>query len=253
MLFAAVVIVLSALSAGCSYGAGTQGSTRTTVPTEAFPTALRRALTDVRRTVAFPVMAPTYLPPGRPPYISVQEDATRWKYEVNLFRTAKELPLDSEAIGQPPNSGLANVLGGFGGAGYADRAQAAAELVRAAGGFVAPPPGGGLPRALAGGITAEVWAIGPGLGAVLWHQDGWQIEVNQPPPAALLTYARALSSYLARHPLPRGPGTMVVMAAGDGDHTWLAFRRGRDVYSAWDYHSARGAAAMASSMQAYSR
>lgn len=75
--------------------------------------------------------------------------------------------------------------------------------------------------------------------------------MNQLPISLLLPYAKSLALYIAAHPLPAGPGTMLVMAGGDGDHAFLAWQRGRVVYTFWDHHSARGAVAMARSAMRY--
>ena len=212
---------------------------------------MRPALAAVARRVRLPVLAPTRLSGSSRHPVSVTYHAAGSGYEVVIYLTQKPLPANSPAIERPPNGGLAQLLGGFGGQRLGSAAAARALLRKPAGGFVAPPRAGVSARTLAPRITAETWLAGPPRAVVLWREDGWRLEVNQLPISLLLPYAKSLALYIAAHPLPAGPGTMLVMAAGDGDHAFLAWQRGRVVYTFWDYHSARGAVAMARSATRY--
>ena len=88
------------------------------------------------------------------------------------------------------------------------------------------------------------------FGMVEWGQDGWTFQVNQ---TADVSLARQVARYVSRHPLPTGHNGMVVVAhAGDGNHSYVAWRVGRVVSTASNYHHARSAVGMADSMAAVS-
>ncbi|MCL8208502.1 MAG: hypothetical protein K6V97_10595 [Actinomycetia bacterium] len=205
------------------------------------------------RTTRVPLWGPLGLPDrsAQGEYLAVRTAATATAYEVDLQWADAPLPVNSPQLWQPPNTGLANVLGSFGGHAYPRLSAAQAALTQLMGYYWQNPPPVRLHTVvLAAGVAARVWTQSQGrVGLVRWQEDGWRCEVSQVPDLAL---ARTLAGYIAAHPLPAASGVLAVAEAGDGEHTQLAWRRyGTVVYTAGNYHDAVAAVAMAEAMRPY--
>ncbi len=244
---------LLALGTAALAACGTPGPARPASPSNAgrFPAAVRPALAAVAERAHLPILAPTSIAASPRLRVSVTCRAAARSYDVGIYLTTESLPPNSPAIEKPPNGGLADLVGSFGGERYGSEDAARTALGRPVRGFMAPAGASLRGEWLQPRAAAEAWTVGPGIAAALWRQDGWQVEVVGLPMSLIVPYARSLAAYLASHPLPAGPGAMLVVAAGDGDHTSLYWQRGRDVYRLGDYHSARAAVAMARSALRY--
>jgi hypothetical protein len=216
------------------------------VPSPAQSSALLNAMWEVWADLPTPVEAPRWLPkpPSRlHPYLGV---STRFLhgsvYEVNLQWTATPLSVDSPMLAEPPNTGLAEFLGSFGGAAYASGREARAAL-RRDNSYASSPPRGASARVVLGvRIVGRGW---PAAGVVVWRQGGWLCQVEG---IYDLPLARALAVALRRSPLAARTGVLAVDNAGDGEHSAIDWVNGRMVYQVIDYHSARAALAIARSM-----
>jgi hypothetical protein len=210
---------------------------------------VRQALTAVAGTTRVPLWGPVGLP-GRSGswYLGASTQATKTTYTVYLQWADAPLAVGSPRLRQPPNTGLAQVLGAFGGRRYANPTAARLALPRLAGYWQPPPPGSPRLVFLTARVRAEVWSAAGGEGFVQWSQGGWQLQINGLGDVAL---AVRLAQYLARHPLPAARGLLAVEDAGDGEHTQLAWQRGAIDYFAGNYHQALAAVQMAEAMEPY--
>ena len=84
-----------------------------------------------------------------------------------------------------------------------------------------------------------------------WQVGSWSFQVNNGSLQADAHLASKILSYVFSHPLPKTKGLMVVMDAGDGEHSFLLWTDRKTVYNAWDDHHAKMAIRIAESMRLY--
>ncbi|QSO45570.1 hypothetical protein [Alicyclobacillus mengziensis] len=207
-----------------------------------------------------PLLAPTVPTYAPTPYgtlrrMDAQVSASPTSYNVYLQWANKTLPLNSPALKQPPNTGLAAVIGGFGAKVYSTPQVAEAQLKVPQRGidpaYVQPPTNEpATPVDLGHGILGTLYKsqFDP---IVQWHEGEWTIQVTDTKAQYDIQVAKKLVAYFNTALLPETKGVFGVNVAGDGDHTSAQWVFGDVVYTCSDYHSALQAAKMAASMRAY--
>lgn len=191
-------------------------------------------------------------------YLAVTAQAGSRGYAVGLQISTTPASVNSPVLSQPPNTGLAAVLGGFGARTYPSSAQVLSVLSLTP----ARPEQGNLTAAISmRGTKSRRINLGNGIQGALFDRRGWDVvqwregewgfQVNGSYPPGDRALASQVVAYLHTHLLPEAHGLMVVNNAGDGEHTSLSWAYGDTVYNTWDYHHALSAVKMAMSMRPY--
>lgn len=210
-----------------------------------------------------PLMAPTeptYAPHANSqwPYMGAEVSSSATSYSVDLQWANKELPTDSPKLSQPPNTGLGQVVGSFGGTLFSSHSIALNQLYRnktsmgdIAPSYIAPPKNvKEKPVYLGHGIEGEALQVQDDP-ILEWHEGDWTLQVTDMPTHDEIPTAKRIVTYLNSHLLPETHGVFGVNLAGDGEHTSAEWVYGNEVYSCSDYHYALQAAEMAVSMRVY--
>ena len=210
---------------------------------QAIAQAMQFAAKKTKIALWAPDAADIHAPDLRERKLSVEVSSTAGQYGVTLIATVKAYPVNSPALSLPPNTGLAQLVGSFGGESYRSARVAARHLKSR---FLFPVPKARfLSQALAPHIAAKVWTIGPRLQLIEWHQKGWLMQASQSPDVA---FCRVLMREIAAARFPVSHGVMAVDVAGDGEHTVLAWHVGRVNYTVYANFLAATAVHMAASM-----
>jgi len=220
-----------------------------------FPAAVAAAMKVAAASArGVALVAPTDLEVGIAPsrtwHLGALVTAKAGSYDVAYEWTYVALPVNSPRLyqGKYANLTALGIVGGFGGRTYPTVAKAEAALAA-----VAPVPS--LPagsaskhvaKTLAPGVRAQVWVH---AGTVLWHQGEATVLLTSPGLTPDLATSRQVARWLTSLPLPRAPLALDVDEGGDGQHTTVAWRVGRTVYTAWNYHAAVLALRMAARMR----
>jgi hypothetical protein len=210
---------------------------------QAIARAMQFAAKNAKIALWAPDAADIHAPDLRGRKLSAEVSSTAGQYSVTLIATVKAYPLNSPALSLPPNTGLAQLVGSFGGESYRSARVAARHLESRI--LFPVPKARFLIKALAPHIAAKVWTIGPRLQLIEWHQKGWLMQVSQSPDVA---FCHVLVREIAAARLPVSHGVMAVDVAGDGEHTVLVWRVGRVDYTVYANFLAATAVHMAASM-----
>lgn len=84
-----------------------------------------------------------------------------------------------------------------------------------------------------------------------WNEGQWTCQIVGGSEGQELQESQKIVAYLDKHLLPERPGVLVVMQAGDGNHTEIHRATGTVMYSASNYHQAMNAIKLAMSMRMY--
>ena len=100
-------------------------------------------------------------------------------------------------------------------------------------------------------IQADEWTQ---AGLVVWHQDGWLVEMNGMAASSVTQgiyaqIAQKMVHRLSHTALPAKHGIIIVDVAGDGEHTLVSWRLGRLVYRTFSEFLPNTAIGMAASMR----
>ena len=221
--------------------------------------AVKESMQYVIRRTTIPLFAPTspiYAPASRGTQkMAAQVVVSPTTYNVHLQWANKTLPLNNPALNQPPNTGLADVIGGFGAKVYATPQSAEEQLSIPSRGidpaYIQPPRNqSGAPVNLGHGIEGTLYAS-PSDAMVQWHEGEWTLQVTGTGTQSDIQEAEKLVTYLNTALLPETKGVFGVNLTGDGEHTSAKWVFGNVVYTCSDYHSALQAAKMAVSMRTY--
>ncbi|NMP22922.1 hypothetical protein [Sulfobacillus harzensis] len=206
-----------------------------------FLPAVNQAMAAIQNRTQLPLAAPRNIPISGSEghlYLAAQTTALAAAYHVHLQLTVTPLSVNNPTINTPQNSGLANDFGGFGATQYQTPSQAEAVLEHA---LYAPKAGSPVNSiSLGGGVVGQVYQD-PGI--IQWTDGQWTLQVVGEP-SIDESEAKKIVQCLAGQKLPATRGVMVVLAAGDGDHTVVGFQVGDVLYRVSDYHSAIGAIEM---------
>lgn len=206
-----------------------------------------------------PLLAPTSPTYAPTPYGTQKMDAkvsaSPTSYNVYLEWANEALPLNSPALNQPPNTALANLIGGFRAQVYSNSQTALEQLKAPERGidpaYIRPPThDSGTSVGLGHGIQGTLYPskYNP---VVQWHEGEWTLQVTDMGAQYDIQEAKKLVAYFNTALLPETEGVFGVNLAGDGEHTSAKWVFGDVVYSCSDYHSALQAAKMAVSMRTY--
>lgn len=234
---------------------------RRTITTSAFNPVVSQAMQYVKMRSDIALAAPLFAGNDNDTsrqYLAATVSATADQYQVALQLATTPLGVNSPALFQPPNTGLAQVIGGFGAKQYATSTQALQQVVVSAhtgstpGGYISPQGQGfRAGRLYLGlGIWSTVFSKFDDV-IVEWHEGDWFFQVQDMSVAAAKATAEPMISYLHKYLLPETHGMVTVVDAGDGQHTALSYAVGRIVYTDWDYHHAVSALRMAVTMRPY--
>ena len=197
------------------------------------------------RTLVY-VEAPAKIPIGRPGwYLGSSASAAPDGYQVQLQLTTTPLGLNSPHLTKGPNGGL---VGCFGATAFLTDGEAASGLTAAVD-WSEPASSGLKDVSLGNGIAGKAWTR-DGQTVVEWTEGDWTLQANGAGArAAVAAEASRVAAYLHTRLLPETRGYLTVTAAGDGDHTEIAWQWGATDYDVSDYHSALAAITMAISMR----
>ncbi len=230
---------------------GSASPSKTTSPMPGaghFNPVVNQAMMTFRGKTFLTLAAPTTIPitgGESHDYLGATTTRSSDSYHVHLQLTSKPLSVNNPAIMGNPNQGLAQDFGGFGLTAYASSSQAEAALEH---GLYQPTANSSAESINLGtGILGTAYSS-PGL--IQWQEGEWTIQVVGVP-SQDTALAKRIVQYLHTHLLPETRGVMVVMAAGDGDHTTIAWQAGPTLYRVSDYHHAVGAMEMAMSMESW--
>lgn len=223
------------------------------------PRVVQEVTRDLEGRTSLPVIGPTYVP-MRPPTdprpwnaVSAWVQLSATSYQVDLTYTDTALPVNSPALHDPQNTGLARILGGYGLQRCTSPQQAWATASR----LDRMPPNTlkwptspvSLQPGLEGKVHMEPDLPSGSSGVVTWRQSGWQFMVCGGPLDSMVAFSKQLSVYVSHHPLPHSQGFVFVNDGGDGEHTTISWIVKNDVYNCSNYHSAQQALRMARSIQ----
>ncbi len=211
-----------------------------------FNPVVQQAMTFARPRTTMELQAPENVPtPQTSLYLAAIAGASQNTYHVLLQLTSTPMGLNNPNILN--GAGLANDIGGFGATRYASASQADAALQNT----LTPPPQAPTSTMttpnLNFGIIGQAWP----QGLVQWQEGDWTLQVTGSDTSLDTALAMHIVSYLHTHLLPETRGVMVVVNAGDGNHTQVEWQEGNVLLRTTTYHSATGAMEMAMSMRNY--
>ncbi len=233
-------------------------STRATVPKSSanssapdFGPVVQEAMRYIAPRTLVYLEAPANIPIGRPAwYLGSSASAAPDGYQVQLQLTTTPLGLNSPHLTKGPNGGLAHDVGYFGATAFLTDGEAASGLTAAVD-WSEPASSGLKDVSLGNGIAGKAWTR-DGQTVVEWTEGDWTLQANGAGArAAVVVEASRVAAYLHTRLLPQTRGYLTVTAAGDGDHTEIAWQWGATDYDVSDYHSALAAITMAISMRPY--
>ncbi len=226
-----------------------------------FNPVVAQAMAYVAARTGLPLQAPTFIGHANGVtrgYLAATASSSPASYHVSLQVSTTPVGLNSPALYQPPNTGLAAVIGGFG----AQRVSSASQAVQDVALRMKPVAFAGVRQQLVKytdvnlgngiqGLYAYVPRAGGAGGTIEWREGEWALRITGSGFAADRSLAESIVAYLHTHLLPETHGLLTVSNGGDGQHTSLSFAFGNVVYTVWDYHHALSAISMAMSIQPY--
>ena len=231
-----------------------------TTTSPSFNSVVAQAMTYVGARTELPLQAPTFIGHANGAqhgYLAATASASSTSYRVSLQVSTTPVGLNSPALYQPPNGGLAAVIAGFG-AQRVSSSNAAAQAVTLR---MKPVSFAGVNQklvkyaevSLGHGIQGlYAYAPHPYSDVIEWREGEWAFRIFGSYFPADRSLAESIVAYLHAHLLPETHGLLTVYNAGDGQHTSLSWAFDNVIYTAWDYHHALSAVQMAMSMKPYS-
>lgn len=231
---------------------GHTGSHAKKTSTTSFPPLVATILSHVQETTNAPLWGPTVLPRGN----SAKTLSTSHSFSSQIFACPVAEPLNGPGVGQSNCGAMMSVAENFGSTVYSSHIASRAAL-RA----VQPPPfvrdlSSHLrtTQLLPGGIQAKRWFSGQTANsgttiAVNWQEGDWTLWVYGG--TGLWNTAVTVTRQLQRYRLPPYPGTLIVDAAPDGQHTSLTWLEGNAIYQATATHQTLHAIVIAASMNKF--
>lgn len=224
-----------------------------------FNPVVTQAMTYVAARTALPLQAPTvtgHANGSTRGYLAAAASASPGSYRVSLQVSTTPVGLNSPALYQPQNTGLAAVIGGFGAQRVPSSSTAAQDVSLRMMPVSFPGVNQELVKyanvALGNGIQGlRAYVPHPYSDVIEWREGEWAFRIVGSDFPADRSLAASIVSYLHQHLLPETHGLLTIYNAGDGQHTSLSWAFGDVVYNAWDYHHALSAVQMAMSMQSY--
>lgn len=223
-------------------------------PLSQFPSPASAALGSLSSHTPVPLAAPLSIPAD----LSAKITSTKLRYAVSLYRCQLQLPLNSPEIGNPPGcSGLASYVGEFGGTRYptAGAARLGLSTLQEQPTRVCGPNSNStqqvrLVRGVRGVLTSSKGVFG--YCEMRFELNGWTILISGNVTLHSVAEAKQQGSrvvdLMTKVRMPGKNGVVVIQIAGDGNHTWLTWTIGQNLYAVSEYHSISAAFAMASSM-----
>ena len=258
MLLAALAVVGSACGAQSPRPTSTTATrvAPSSLPrkiTSEFPSPVSAALGYLASHTSMPLLAPLTIPAN----LSAKATSTKSGYTVSLYRCQSQFPLNSPEIGGPPNcSGLASYIGEFGGTDYPTSVTANLQLLnsqiqsaRFCGSNSNVSQRVNLVQGIQGVLNGTKGVSG--YCEMRFELDGWSVVIGGN--AALYSISSAkregqrVIGQMTKVRLPGKDGIALIQIAGDGNHTWLGWTRGQNLYVVGAYHFASAAFAMAGS------
>lgn len=262
-----VLVALAVVGSACSAQAPTATNTTATsakssgLPQKTssqFSFPVSAALGYLAPHESMPLLAPFTISPN----LSATATVTKSGYKVRLYRCNSQLPLNSPEIAQPPNcSGLAPYIGEFGGTHYPTAATAKLRLSSSQSqhpGSCGPNTTSSQKVSLAQGVLGVLDSTKDASGycEMRFQFKGWSVLISG---AALYSISEAkreglgVIDQMAKIRLPAKNGVVTIQTAGDGNHTWLTWLLGQDLYTVSGYHSTSSAFVMAGSTTVVSK
>ncbi len=226
-------------------------------PSSQFPSPVSAALGSLDLHASIPLLAPLTTPAN----LSAKTTSAESGYTVSLYRCESQLPLNSPEIGNSPNcSGLAPYVGEFGGTHYPTAATASLRLVTSQNQqtrFCGPKTNSSqrvrLVQQIRGVLTGTKGVSG--YCEMRFELNGWSVLIGGN--AALYSIAGATQEGLrvidlmTKIRMPAKTGIIVIQTVGDGNHTWLTWTLGQNLYTVSGYHFTSTAFAMAGSIAVF--
>ena len=222
--------------------------------TSLFPSPISTALGYLTGKNLLPVLAPNKIPPK----LSAKTSDTQTSYKVSLYQCQPSLPLNSPKIGSPPwCSGLAHYFGDFGGIQYSTSASASdwlktIENRRAQ--FCGPIANRSIEVSLDQGVHVVMTGTQgtTGFCKVTFNLNGWSVVIGGGATLYSMSVAKQeavqIIGFMREVHMPEKHGVVVIQTAGDGDHAFVDWTYGKNLYSISSYHSASKAFSMAGSI-----
>ena len=197
------------------------------------------------------LVAPTYIGQSNNsnfPYLTSLTTSTSDEYRIAFHLTSRQIGVDSLAINRPPNTGLAEYVGEYGATEFSNSKQASGALDQ----FTIKIPSLAVTEStnLGYGIQGR-WFLYANTSTLQWYEGKWICQVVGGSKEQELQESKKIVAYLDKHLLPERPGVLLVMQAGDGNHTEIHWAIGDVVFSAGNYHHTMDAIKMAMSMRMY--
>lgn len=201
-----------------------------------------------------PVLAPNKIPPK----LSAKTSDTQTSYKVNLYQCQSPLPLNSPKIGNPPwCSGLAHYFGDFGGTQYSSSANASdwlKTLENQRTQFCGPIAN----RSIEVSLDQRVHVLMTGTEGttsyckMTFDLNGWSVVIGGGATLYSISVAKQealqIIGFMREVHMPEKHGVVVIQTAGDGDHSFVDWTYGSNLYSISSYHSVSEAFSMAGSI-----
>jgi hypothetical protein len=167
----------------------------------------------------------------------------------NAFHlTSKQAGVDSQVINQSQNTGLAAYVGGYSATKFSNSDRASSGLKQ----FTIKIPSSAVSESVNMGYGIQgKWFSYAHTTTMQWNEGTWICQIVGGSKGQELQESHKIVAYLDKHLLPERPGVLVVMQAGDGNHTEIHWAIGNVMYSASNYHQAMNAIKLAMSMRMY--
>ena len=263
-----ILVVLALVGSACSTQASNtrNKASNPVVPyslpqksTGEFPSPVSAALASLSSRMPIPLLAPLAIPAN----LSAKTSSTQSGYKVSLYHCQSTLTLNSPEIGNPPNcSGSAPYFGDFGGTHYATASTAnlsLSTLQNQRPRFCGPNSNSSQQVSLAQGVQGVLTSTKgvSGYCEMRFNSNGWSVLIGGN--AALYSTAEAkqeglrVIDLMTEVRMPAKNGIVVIQTAGDGNHTWLTWTTGENLYTVSGYHSTSSAFTMTKSLASVGR
>lgn len=241
-----MTITVSSSNHKSQSGSGVHDSSKTP-----WSSVVVQSMVRVMKNTSAPLVAPTYIGQSNNsnyPYLTSLTTSTSDEYRVAFHITLTQVGVDSPSITQPPNSGLAEYVGEYGATEFSNSKQASGALNQ----FTIKIPSLAVTEStnLGYGIQGR-WFLYANTATLQWYEGKWICQVVGGSKEQELQESKKIVAYLDKHLLPERPGVLLVMQAGDGNHTEIHWAIGHVMFSAGNYHQVLNAIKMAMSMRMY--
>ena len=258
-----VLVVLALVGSACGIRASSTKNTASNpvvsygLPqksTGEFPSPLSAALESLSSHMPIPLLAPSAIPAD----LSAKTSSTQSGYKISLYHCQSKLTLNNSEIGNAPNcSGSASYFGDFDGTHYATASTAnlwLSTLQNQRTRFCGPNSNSSQQVGLARGVQGVLTSTKGASGYCEMHFDlnGWSVLIGGN--AALYSIAEAkqegsrVIDLMTKVRMPAKNGIVVIQTAGDGNHTWMTWTTGENLYTVSGYHSTSSAFSMTGSL-----